>query len=387
MSGIYELLPDDLLHEIRARAHGYDAENRFCIEDIHALRETGYLKAGVPVEYGGSGLSLSELTLAQRRLATASPATALAVNMHLLWGAIAKVLYDRDDHRLDWVFEEIAAGEIFAFGISEAGNDKVLLDSTCTATPDGDDYLVSGLKIFTTLSPIWTRLGMHGKTEGDDARIVVGFHRRDALEHGAPRAKDQGGEGISYPHPWNTLGMRATQSWNTQLDGVRLERRDIVATFEPYDARDPIILAVSLAFGVLTSSVYAGLADRALELARVAANAPGADGPKLDDPYFAGLITEAVLDHRASIDMLELVASDIDGVTPREDWSMAIAALKNRIVDEARRTVDVAVRVVGSRAFSADHELSRLYRDVLAGIFHPRSAKSLAAAVREDLTR
>lgn len=387
MSGINDLLPDSLLHEIRARAHTYDAENRFCIDDLHALKASGYLKAGVPVEFGGAGLSLSELTLAQRRLATASPATALAVNMHLLWGAVAKVLYDRDDHRLDWVFEEIAAGEIFAFGISEAGNDKVLLDSTCTAVLDGDDYLVSGMKIFTTLSPVWTRLGMHGKTEGDAPRIVVGFHRREPLEQGAPRSQDEGGEGISYPHPWNTLGMRATQSWNTKLDAVRLQGTDIVATFEPYDMSDPIILAVSLAFGVLTSSVYAGLADRALELATIAANAEAPDGSKLEDPYFASILTEAVLDHRASIDMLELAASDIDVVAPREDWSMAIAALKNRVVDEARRTVDVAVRVVGSRAFSADHELARLYRDVLAGIFHPRSAKSLAASVRAELER
>lgn len=387
MSAINELLPDSLINDIRGRAHRYDTENMFCIEDIHALKETGYLKAGVPTEFGGGGLSLSELVLAQRRLAEASPATALAVNMHLLWGAVAKVLYDREDHRLDWVFEDIVAGEIFAFGISEAGNDKVLLDSTCTATPDGDDYLISGMKIFTTLSPVWTRLGLHGRTEGDDPRIVVGFVRRDSLEGGAARAKDNGGEGISYPHPWNTLGMRATQSWNTKLDGVRLQGGDVVATFEPFDMRDPIILAVSLAFGVLTSSIYAGIADRALELATEAANAPAGEGIKLDDPYFASILTEAVLDHRASVDTLELVTSDIDGVVPREDWSMAIAALKNRLVDEARRTVDVAVQVVGSRAFSADHELSRLYRDVLAGIFHPRSAKSLAASVRSELTR
>jgi len=387
VSAINELLPDSLINDIRGRAHRYDTENMFCIEDIHALKETGYLKAGVPTEFGGGGLSLSELVLAQRRLAEASPATALAVNMHLLWGAVAKVLYDREDHRLDWVFEDIVAGEIFAFGISEAGNDKVLLDSTCTATPDGDDYLISGMKIFTTLSPVWTRLGLHGRTEGDDPKIVVGFVRRDPLDGGAARAKDNGGDGISYPHPWNTLGMRATQSWNTQLDGVKLQGNDVVATFEPFDMRDPIILAVSLAFGTLTSSIYAGIADRALELATEAANAPAGEGIKLDDPYFASILTEAVLDHRASVDMLELVTSDIDGVIPREDWSMAIAALKNRLVDEARRTVDVAVQVMGSRAFSADHELARLYRDVLAGIFHPRSAKSLAASVREELTR
>ncbi|MGO3678677.1 MAG: acyl-CoA dehydrogenase family protein, partial [Microbacteriaceae bacterium] len=92
MSGINELLPDDLLTEIRNRARGYDERNEFCIDDLLALKATGYLKAGVPAERGGGGLSLSELSLAQRRLAGASPAAALAVNMHLLWGAVAKFM-------------------------------------------------------------------------------------------------------------------------------------------------------------------------------------------------------------------------------------------------------------------------------------------------------
>lgn len=387
MSAINDLLPDQLLDEIRDRAGAYDAANEFCIDDLHALRETGYLHAGVPREFGGGGLSLSELSLAQRRLAGASPAAALAVNMHLLWGAVAKIMYDRGDERLNWVFTDMVAGEIFAFGISEAGNDSVLLDSTSTATRDGDDVRISGMKIFTTLSPVWTRLGLHGRTEGENPEIIVGFLRRESLEGRAPRTQDNGGEGISYPHPWNTLGMRATQSWNTKLDGARVLGSDVVATYEPYDMSDLIIQAVSLAFGVLTSSVYAGISDRALELATVGVNERLGDGLKLDDPHTAQLITEAVLEHRAAIDMLELVASDIDAEVPRDDFSLAIAAVKNRVTDEARQAVETAIRVIGARAFNADHELARMYRDVVAGIFHPRSARSLAAAVRASLTR
>ncbi|MDA3147695.1 acyl-CoA/acyl-ACP dehydrogenase [Leucobacter sp. UCMA 4100] len=385
MSGINELLPDDLLTEIRNRARGYDERNEFCIDDLLALKATGYLKAGVPAERGGGGLSLSELSLAQRRLAGASPAAALAVNMHLLWGAVAKFMSDRGDTRLDWVFDDMVAGEIFAFGISEAGNDSVLLDSSSTATPDGDDYLVNGMKIFTTLSPVWTRLGMHARTEGEDARIVVGFMRREALEGGQPRSQDNGGEGIEYPHAWNTLGMRATQSWNTKLTNARLLGGDVVTSYEPYDMQDLIISAVSLTFGILTTSVYAGIGDRALEIAREAVNEPMGDGIKLDDPQVAQMVSEAVLEHRASVDMLELIASDIDAEAPRDDWSLAIAAVKNRVTDEARDAVEAAIRTLGARAFNADHELARMYRDVVAGIFHPRSARSLAAAVRTSL--
>lgn len=388
--GISELLPDGVLKRIRARAPGYDRENSFCLSDIEELAETGYLRGPVPPELGGSGLSIAETTLAQRRLAEHSPATALAVNMHLLWVTVARLLYDSGDNRLRWILRDAAAGELFAFGISETENDSILLDSFCSAEPDGSGgYRISGKKIFTTLSPVWTRIGVHARDNSnrDDPKLVYGFIRREAIPELPVRTQEHGGDGISYPDAWNPLGMRATQSWNTQLDGARLLAEDVTAVIEPFDPKDPLISAISPAFSVLTSSVYAGIADRALDIAIESANTASGDGIRLDDPDLAAKLTDAVVDHRGSIDALELLATDLDAGVDRDDWSVALAVLKNRVTDEARRTVDTAMRVVGSRAYDADSELSRIYRDVLAGLFHPRSSRSLAASIRESLQR
>lgn len=374
-----QYLPKDLLEKFRERAAHYDVENAFCADDFYDLRAAGYLSAAVPEEMGGWGLSLTELSRAQRQLAMYAPATALAVNMHLLWSAVARFMVDRLDNRLDFIFDEIMNGEIFAFGISEAGNESVLLDSFCSAQPHEGDYLISGKKIFTTLSPVWTRLGVHAKTgiadaadsantggKADTARVLVGFISRE-----------KNASTISHPDPWNTLGMRATQSFNTLLTDAKLLTGDIVAEYEPYDSSDPIILGVSLAFGVLTSSVYAGIADRAIEIASGAVD--------LDDPLQTTWVTDGMTQHRSAIDSLERLAGDVDRLADREDWSVAVATMKMLVTDEARRAVDLAIRVVGSKAFAADSELARLYRDVLAGIFHPRSAKSLAASLRKSL--
>jgi alkylation response protein AidB-like acyl-CoA dehydrogenase len=112
-------LPDDLLERFRERAAGYDRENRFFDKDFAELAERGYLLLFVPEELGGPGLSLDEVSHLQQRLATAAPATALAVNMHLMCTGVAKALADRGDHSLDVVFAEAMAGEVFVFGISE----------------------------------------------------------------------------------------------------------------------------------------------------------------------------------------------------------------------------------------------------------------------------
>jgi len=76
-------LSDDLLERCAQRAAGYDRENRFFFEDFDELREAKYLLAAVPTEFGGLGLTLSEICREQRRLARRSAPTALATNMHL----------------------------------------------------------------------------------------------------------------------------------------------------------------------------------------------------------------------------------------------------------------------------------------------------------------
>jgi len=95
----------------------------------------------VPEEFGGAGLTLGEVSRLQQRLATAAPATALAVNMHLLCTGVVRAMFERGDRSLSYVFDEAMTGEIFAFGVSEPANDWVLQGSNTVAEPqeDGED--------------------------------------------------------------------------------------------------------------------------------------------------------------------------------------------------------------------------------------------------------
>ena len=67
------VLSDDLLERCAQRAAGYDRENRFFFEDFDELREAKYLLAAVPQQFGGLGLTLSEICQEQRRLARLAP--------------------------------------------------------------------------------------------------------------------------------------------------------------------------------------------------------------------------------------------------------------------------------------------------------------------------
>src|ERR687886_2270149 len=176
------ILTDELIDRCGQRAAGYDRDNRFFEEDFEELRAAGYLLAAVPEEFGGRGLSLAAVCHEQRRLAYRAPATALATNMHLYWTGVAADLYRLGDTSLTWLLEEAANGEVFAAGHGESGNDLPLLLSTSQAERVEGGYRITGRKMFGSLSPVWTRLGLHALDTSDPAhpRVVHGFIPRDS---------------------------------------------------------------------------------------------------------------------------------------------------------------------------------------------------------------
>ncbi len=373
------LLSDDLLRRIHARAPGYDRDNAFFSEDLDELVSAGYLRSLVPESFGGGGLSLKECAHQQVRLAAAAPATALAVNMHLVWTGVAKTLHDRGDASLDFVLREAAAGEIFAFAISEAGNDLVLFDSTTDARPLPDGgYAFTGTKIFTSLSPVWTRLGLFGRdTVSPDApRLVHAVITRDS-------------PGISVDDDWDTVGMRASQSNTTHLDSVVATPDRVFRRLEPGPNDDALIFAIFANFEILISSVYLGIGQRALELAVDAARMRGSrrTGLTLDqDPNVRWKVADAALAQDALLPQLDALASDVDALVDRgAQWFRALVGLKSRSIRTSRYVVDQAIAVAGGSAFSAGSELGRLYRDVLAGGFHPSNDDSVHSTVATAL--
>lgn len=370
------LLNDELLERIRERAAGYDRDNAFFDEDLAELREAGYLTALVPAELGGLGWSLTDAVRGQMRLAGAAPATALAVNMHLVWTGVAKVLRDRGDDSLDFVLREAGAGEIFGFGISEAGNDLMLFGSRTSAEPQpGGGYRYTGRKIFTSLSPAWTRLGTMGldTTSADAPKIVYGFIDRDDPD---VRTLDD----------WDTMGMRASQSRTTVLDGAFAADDRIVRRLDPGPNADPLIFGIFANFELLLASVYAGIGDRALQLAVTAAHRRTSmkrDGASLSqDPDIRWRIADAALAQEAIEPQLLAIARDLDGfVDHGAFWFAKLVGVKVRATETAKHVVDQAVRVSGGSTYFAGSELGRLYRDVLAGIFHPSDDESAHATV------
>src|SRR5579871_3065399 len=248
-------LNEDMLARFDTRAATYDRENRFFDQDFAELRAAKYLVMPLPTEFGGGGFSLAEVCREQRRLAYYAPATALGINMHLYWIGVAADLRRRGDTSLEWILRDAAAGETFAAGHAESGNDVPVLLSTARAERVEGGYRFTGHKHFGSLTPVWTRFGLHGMDTSNPAapKVVHAFIPRDT-------------PGYTIKQTWDVLGMRATRSEDTVLENVFVPDR-YIARVVPAGAAgiDMFVLSI-FAWGLIGFAyVYYGLARRALD--------------------------------------------------------------------------------------------------------------------------
>jgi alkylation response protein AidB-like acyl-CoA dehydrogenase len=357
------LLTDDMLARFGERAPIYDRDNRFFDEDFDELRASGYLTCAVPADLGGGGLSLADMCRLQRRLAYRAPATALAVNMHTYWTGVAADLRRFGDNSLEWILREAVAGEIFAAGHGEAGNDLPVLLSTAKAERVDGGYRFTGHKMFGSLTPVWTRLGIHAMDTSDPSgpKIVHGF---------LPRSSD----GYTIRETWNTLGMRATRSDDTILDGAFVPDK-YIARVVPPGALDPFIGAIFANALLNFGAIYTGLAERARDVAITSARkrtSLGVSRSMAYHPEIQHLFAEMQLELESMWPHLERIAEDWSaGVDHGPAWPMKIVAAKYHCVEGAKKVVDLALASSGGSGMFKTSELERLYRDVRAGGFHP----------------
>jgi alkylation response protein AidB-like acyl-CoA dehydrogenase len=362
------LLTEDMLERFRTRAPAYDRENKFFQDDFDELKAAGYLKMTVPKELGGMGFSLYDVSHVTRRLAMYAPATALAMNMHHYWVGLAADLWRAGDKSCEWILKEAAAGEVFAAGHAETGNDIPLLLSTCKAERVDGGYKFTGRKSFGSLTPVWTRLGVHGMDTSDPKapKVVHGFLAR-------------GTAGVTIKETWDVLGMRATRSDDTVLEGAFCPDRYIARVLAPgATGMDAFVLGI-FAWALLNfGNVYYGLALRVRDLIVEHVKSKSALALTRSMAYHPGIqqgIADIVMELEAIGPQLDSATRDwSDGVNHGGYWPIKIVSAKYRAVEGAWRVVDRALDLSGGFGMFKKSEMERLFRDARAGRFHPANS-------------
>jgi alkylation response protein AidB-like acyl-CoA dehydrogenase len=364
----HRVLSDDILARCAERAPVYDREGRFFEEDFEELCQAGYLRMNVPKELGGMGLSLAQVCQEQRRLAYHAAPTALAVNMHLYWTGMAADLWRRGDQSLEWLLKGAVAGEVFAAGHAETGNDLPLLYSTTKAERVDSGYRFTGRKSFGSLTPVWTYLGLHGMDSSDPQAptIVHAFMPRNTT-------------GYTIKETWDVLGMRATRSDDTVLESAFVPEQYIARVVATGAAGiDLFVLAIFAWAEPLFGNIYYAIAQRAFDWTVEHVKQKTSLAMSRSMAYHAEVqhaIADMALELEAIGPQLDKIAQDwSDGVDHSHMWGAKLVAAKHRAVEGAWKVVDTALDLAGGFGIFKQSGIERLFRDARLGRLHPANA-------------
>ncbi len=334
--------------EFSARAARHDAEDTFVTDNYAELRARRVFSAGVPAELGGGGASPAELADALRALATYCSSTALALSMHTHQVLIAAWRWRHQQAPLEAFLRRVAAEELVL--ASSGGSDWVAGSGTAEKVEGG--YRITGRKVFSSGVPAADLLmTMAIYDDPKEGPTVLHF----AIPLKAP--------GVKVQDTWRTLGMRATGSHDTVLDGVFVSESAIGLRRPGGRWSLPMHVTAAIALPIIYA-VYVGVAEAARALAlEVAAK-------RRDDPTTQRLVGEMENELTAAQLALDhMLAAGELGSMGAETTSRVLIG-RTLVARAAVRTVERAMEVAGGAGFYRSLGLERLFRDVQGARYH-----------------
>jgi len=149
-SEVREFLAERLTGEMIERAHETGTMHD---DELHrAIAARGYLAAGWPVDVGGQGRSAVEMTaLMQELYGAGAPVDSMGIASMVA----ATLVLCGNEHQRSEIVPRILTGELLCcLGYSEpdAGSDVAAV--TTRAERDGDEWVINGQKMFTTMAHV-----------------------------------------------------------------------------------------------------------------------------------------------------------------------------------------------------------------------------------------
>lgn len=333
--------------QLAPRAAEYDRTGEFPWENIKAINELGLNAMFVPDEYGGAKLSFTCYVACVREISKACASTGIiwATNFH----AIKPLIEYGNDEQKARLLPAIAAGGLAALAITEPGAGSDATGMRTTFTPDGDEIVIDGGKVFITNGDVADQYLLFGKWSGiADQKGSISVLM---LEKGTP--------GLTVLNTEHKMGTRASSTAALAFENCRVPRANLLG--KPGDG-------LKILFGSLNRS-RPSVAAHALGIARAAfedavayINDRKQSGRKIIE--FQG-IQFMLADMAAELALCESwlwrVAQMVDAGEP--EFGVEASMLKMRASDAAMRITTDAVQLLGGYGYCSDYRVERLMRD------------------------
>jgi butyryl-CoA dehydrogenase len=343
---VRDLVRDWAQREIAPGAAARDEHERYDRSLFDHAGELGLTGLPYPENYGGAGMGTFAWSLAIEEIAAADMAMAVSLSVHVL--SQLCIFANGSDEQKERFLPPMTAGrELGAFALTEpqAGSDAASL--SLSAVPDGDEYLLTGTKIWITNAGEAARYIVFGTVDRSKGKAgITAF----VVEADTP--------GFRLGSKERKMGIRGTTGYELVFEEARVPAANRLG-----EEGDGLRVALS-ALGAGRISIAAactGLARNALELAaRYALQRRQFGRAIADQEMIQAMLAEMAVQVEAARLLTWRAARMRDAGQP---INSASSMAKWYASDAAMRVTTDAVQIYGGAGYSRDNPVERLMRD------------------------
>ncbi|MBL7705535.1 MAG: acyl-CoA dehydrogenase family protein [Taibaiella sp.] len=344
---IAEMVRDFANKEIRPKMMEWDESQYFPVELFHKMGELGLMGVLVPQKYGGSELSYFEYVTVVSEVAKVCSSIGLSTAAHnsLCTGHI---LYFGNEEQKSKYLPKLASGEwIGAWGLTEANTGSDAGNMRCTATKDGDDWILNGTKNWIT----------HGIT-GNVAVVLA--------RTGEPRTKnnvtafivEKGTPGFTAGKKENKLGMRASETAELVFDNCRIsDAQRMGEVGEGFKQAMKVLDGGRISIAALSLGIAKGAYEAAVKYSK--------ERQQFDQPIANfQAIAFKLADMAVKIEAAEMLIYQAADLKNRGEKMTKESAMAKMYASEICVQVATdAVQVFGGYGYTKDFPVEKFYRD------------------------
>jgi len=196
-----------------------DRTKEFPVEVFKQLSEMGMMGLPFSEEYGGGGADTVSFAIVTEELSRGCASTGITYSAHISLGGAPLNLFGTEEQKQTYL-TPICTGESFgAFGLTESNAGSDAGGTQTTAKEDGDDYVISGSKVFITNASYAKHLAITAITgnEGGKKEISAIIVPTNA-------------EGFTVIDNYEKMGLNASNTTELVLDNVRVPKENLLGT-------------------------------------------------------------------------------------------------------------------------------------------------------------
>ena len=333
-----------------------DNEEWWPDQAFSVIGKTGYFGITVPETYGGAGLDMFTSGLVLQAFSRWNHAMALS------WVAHENLcLYNiyrnaNEDQRQRYLPGLCSGKTIGALGLTEPGAGSDALGSMrTTATPDGDDYVLNGSKLYITNGPVADVLLVYAKTSRDKgAKGISAF----IVEKDFP--------GFKVAQKLTKMGFRGSQTAELVFENCRVPAANRIGE---EDSGVKIVMSGLDLERAMIAPICLGISERALELSLEYAQTRQQFGKPIASFQ---MIQSKLADMFVWVEAMRVftyqalrAANDLEvGGGGRGDIHKITAASVMFAAETMNKVLNEAVQIHGGMGYIWESEVNRLYRAI-----------------------